>query len=404
MMDRARAISRFPARASGPAERVTGFLAHLRMNGVAVGAADAAVALAALSEIQATNPLEARLALKSVLATDAERFARFDDLFTAYFLNGAREKAATAATPQRGQKTLRTLIEAAQASGPEKGGKTESPDDQTRDDHNGDTDAEADGEGRLIASRTHNLSHRDLREFLRPEDLAHAERVAERLARAMRDRRSRRERAQKQGARLDLRRTARKSVASGGEPFTLLRKQRPDRPVNIVALLDVSGSMTVYARVFLAFLKGLVSAESRTEAFLFHTRLVKISDALRDRDTLRAVNRLTMMAEGFGGGTRIGANLERFNAHHAARSVNGRTVVILLSDGYDTDPPPLLAKSLARLRKRGCKIIWLNPLKGWKDYQPVARGMAAALPHIDLFASANTLASLAALEPHLSAL
>lgn len=231
------------------------------------------------------------------------------------------------------------------------------------------------------------------------EDMARAEQVAERIARAIVDRRSRRRKAARRGAELDLRRILRRSISRGGEPIDLLRKTRPDRPVHLVALLDVSGSMTVYARVFLAFLKGLVAAEQTTDAYLFHTRLVRISDALRDSDSLRAVNRLSLMAEGFGGGTRIGASLHRFNQQYAARCVNARSVVVILSDGYDTDPPELIAQALARLKRRGARIVWLNPLKGWKGYEPVARGMAAALPHLDHFAAANTLADLAALEP-----
>ena len=125
---------------------------------------------------------------------------------------------------------------------------------------------------------------------------------------------------------------------------------------------------------------------------------------MRDSDTLRAINRLSLMAQGFGGGTRIGANLNTFNEQYASKTVTGRTVVIIFSDGYDTDPPEILAKALSRLKKRGCRIIWLNPLKGWKDYAPVAQGMAAALPYLDLFEAANTLESLAALEPHLAKL
>ena len=132
--------------------------------------------------------------------------------------------------------------------------------------------------------------------------------------------------------------------------------------------------------------------------------MVRVSDALRDNDTLRAVNRLSLMAQGFGGGTKIGASLKRFNQQYAANTVNGRTVVIILSDGYDTDPPAQLGASLQRLKKRNCKIVWLNPLKGWKDYEAVAGGMAAALPWLDHFAPANTLESLAALEPHLQRL
>ena len=107
------------------------------------------------------------------------------------------------------------------------------------------------------------------------------------------------------------------------------------------------------------------------------------------------------MAQGFGGGTRIGGNLAAFNQSYGKRLVSGRSLVMIMSDGFDTEPPALIGAELARLKKRGCRIIWLNPLKGWRDYQPVAAGMAAALPYLDLFAAANTLQSLADLEPEL---
>ena len=260
------------------------------------------------------------------------------------------------------------------------------------------------GEGKLVGSRIKNLEKTDLRELMVPEDLARAEQLASKLANAIRDRRSRRRRASRRGARIDMRRVIRASISHAGDPVQLYRQKRPDRSVNLVALLDVSGSMTVYAKVFLAFLKGLISHDHRTDAYLFHTSLVKVSDALRDNDTLRAVNRLSVMAQGFGGGTRIGSNLQTFNQQYAARTVTSRSVVIIFSDGYDTDPPEIIAQALQKLKKRNCKIIWLNPLKGWKNYEPVAQGMAAALPMLDLFASANTLDSLAALEPHLERL
>jgi uncharacterized protein with von Willebrand factor type A (vWA) domain len=145
-----------------------------------------------------------------------------------------------------------------------------------------------------------------------------------------------------------------------------------------------------------------MTADTTTDAYLFHTRLVRITDALRDPDGLRAVNRLSLLAQGFGGGTRIGGNLAAFNQTYGKRLVSGRSLVMILSDGFDTDPPAVIGQELARLKKRGCRIIWLNPMKGWRDYQPVAAGMAAALPHLDLFAAANTLQTLAALEPDLA--
>jgi uncharacterized protein with von Willebrand factor type A (vWA) domain len=113
---------------------------------------------------------------------------------------------------------------------------------------------------------------------------------------------------------------------------------------------------------------------------------------------------MSLMADGFGGGSRIGPSLMRFADTYAKRFVDGRSVVMILSDGYDTADPLIIAQALSKLRKRGCKVIWLNPLKGWTDYAPVAAGMAAALPHLDAFKAANTLADLAALEQELAPL
>jgi uncharacterized protein with von Willebrand factor type A (vWA) domain len=257
------------------------------------------------------------------------------------------------------------------------------------------------GEGRMVASTVTNLMKKDLRELVSPEDIRAGEAVARRLGAAIRDRRSRRRRAARKGALIDLRRTLRASLATGGEPLRLARRTRPDRPVKIVALCDVSGSMTVYARPFLAFLAGLMRADDAADAYLFHTRLVRITEALRDDDPFRALNRITLLADGFGGGSRIGAALEQFARGPARQFVDGRTVVMILSDGYDSAPAPVIDAALTRLRKRGCRIVWLNPLKGWRDYQPVAACMAAALPHLDLFAPAATLDDLAALEREL---
>jgi uncharacterized protein with von Willebrand factor type A (vWA) domain len=152
----------------------------------------------------------------------------------------------------------------------------------------------------------------------------------------------------------------------------------------------------------LSFARGLIGRWLRADAFVFHTRLVHISDALRERDRLRAMDRLSLMAEGFGGGTRMASALQTFNDRYAREIVNSRSVIIMMSDGYDTDPPEALAEELARLKRRARRLVWLNPLLGWRDYAPVARAMAAAMPYIDCFAAANSLASLSALEGELA--
>ena len=386
-------ITRFAARDPGPDARMAGFLAHLRAHGLRLGVAETTTALQALTTIDATDPTQACCALKTVCCSNADDWARFDTLFDSYWRNDGRVRQKVIASGRdTAPKHTRSSREAQAVSSDSKGSR----DSSDSSDQNGDSHLV--GDGKLIASTFRNLMKKDLRELVSPEDIRAAETVARRLAQAFADRRSRRRKQARKGSQIDLRRVMRHSLATGGEPIKLAYKRRPDRAIKLTAICDVSGSMTVYAKVFLSFLAGLVRADAATDAYLFHTRLVRITEALRDDDPLRALNRLTLLADGFGGGSKIGGALDQFSRTYARKFVTGRSVVIILSDGYDTDPPELLAAALKRLKKRGCKVIWLNPLKGWEAYAPVARGMAAALPHLDLFAAANNLDSLASLD------
>lgn len=392
-------VTRFTVADPGPAARVSGFMAHLRDHGFRLGVAETETALRALSCVNPIDPSDARLALKSVCAGSAEDVAQFDLLFDAFWMTEGRVRQKIMPTEQSipPQNTRNSRTDETQSSSAQ--GSIHAPED-------GDDGEEsyAEGTGKLVASKAHNLMKKDLREMVSAEDIRAAELVAIRLGKALRDRRSRRRKAAKKGAVIDLRRTMRHSLSSGGEPLRLAKRKRPERPLKIVALCDVSGSMMNYARPFLAFLAGLMRADSASDAYLFHTRLVRITNALRDDDPLRALNRITLLADGFGGGSKIGMNLQHFANGYARNFVDGRSVVVILSDGYDSDSPEILGEALAKLKRRGCKIVWLNPLKGWKGYEPVARGMATALPHLDAFAAATTLSDLAALETTLARL
>jgi uncharacterized protein len=264
-------------------------------------------------------------------------------------------------------------------------------------------DAVDDGHGkREGASRFENLASADLRHVVEPADVAQAYALAARLSRVMRARLVRRVRVRRRGRRLDLRRTIHRNVSHGGTLLELAWRRRKIKPLRLVFLLDASGSMSLYTAFFVRFLHGVVDAFRESEAFVFHTRLAHVSASLRDRDVTRAVDKLSLMAQGIGGGTKIGESLATFNRWHARRVINSRTAVMIVSDGYDTGTPQQLGEEMRRLRRRCRRIIWLNPLIGWRDYSPQARGMQAALPYIDLFAPAHNLESLAALEPYLA--
>ncbi len=387
-------VTRFAARDPGPAARVAGFIAHLRENGLRLGVEETRLSLEALTALDSFSAEDARRALRPVCTGCRDEALRFDELFDSYWLDAGRVK--TRVMPSATTAANEHVRSSRDAKGQSTGGSGEATAPE-----GGDGEAESDGEGKLIATETRNLMRKDLRDLVRPEDIAEAEKVAQALGAALRDRRSRRRIAARKGDRLHFRKTIRRSLATGGEPLALLKKRRPDRSRRIVALCDVSGSMTVYAQVFLAFIAGLMRSDPKADAYLFHTRLVRITEALRDKDAMRAIGRMSLMADGFGGGSKIGESLQRFAGGYARRFVDARSVVLILSDGYDTGTPEALGDALARLRKRGCRIVWLNPLKGWRDYQPVAGGMAAALPHLDLFAAANTLGDLARLDGEL---
>ena len=386
-------VTLFPTRAS-TAERMGDFARHLRHNGFRVGVLETEMGLRSLDCLDMGDPQQVRMALKAICCTDLHAHSRFDDLFDAFWLNQSvmRTQHEKTDIQKPDPSSFSNLSKFMQQQDTGRTGDTDTPDNDN------DGEADSDGEGKLIATKFVNNNRTDMRQFLLPEDRALAERAAHRIAAAIRYRRSRRRKAARKGAMIDLRRIIRRSVGTGGEPMELLRRRRPDRPVHLISILDVSGSMTLYARVFLAFIRGLIDVDQRADAFVFHTNLMCVSDALRDNDSLRAVNRLSMMAQGFGGGTRIGHCLQQFNHQYANRILGRRSVVLIMSDGYDTGNATMVGAELARLRRKGCRIIWLNPLLGWQDYEPVSASMAAALPHLDCFAPCNTLESLAALE------
>ncbi len=165
------------------------------------------------------------------------------------------------------------------------------------------------------------------------------------------------------------------------------------RPRPLVLVCDVSGSMTPYARMLLQYMHAAVTARQRVEAFAFGTRLTRITHELAGRDHDRALDRAAASVSDFSGGTRIGAALAELNRIHGRRLGRG-AVVVILSDGWDRGEPELLGAEMARLRRSAHRLVWLNPLAAHPDYEPLTRGMRAAVPHTDQLLAGNSLASL----------
>ena len=206
------------------------------------------------------------------------------------------------------------------------------------------------------------------------------------------------------GTRVDLRRAIAESLRTGGEVVRLPRRVRRIRARPLVLLCDVSGSMEQYSRVLLHFAYALMSRHHRVEAFLFSTRLTRITTQLRQHSPERAIAAVSRSVHDWSGGTRIGDAVKEFHGHWARRALSGGAVVLLISDGWDRGDPAELRKQIARLQRRCHRLIWLNPLIGTNDYAPLTRGLQAALPFVDDFLPSRTLTNLADLASHLNTL
>ena len=212
------------------------------------------------------------------------------------------------------------------------------------------------------------------------------------IARRLASRLSRRKRPTRRRGVVDLRRTVRFNLMRG-EFVELKRRERKRKKVRLILLCDVSGSMDLYSRFLLQFLYALQNVFGRVETFTFSTRLTRVTDHLKGRPYRQVLKRLSDVRD-WSGGTRIGECLAEFNLDWGRRLLNRDTIVLVLSDGWDTGDPDLLAGELLKIKRRAARLIWLNPLLGNPAYQPLTRGMAAALPILDRFAPAHNLASL----------
>ena len=247
------------------------------------------------------------------------------------------------------------------------------------------------------------LRHKDFAD-LTPEELEEIREQIRGIAWTGPTRRTRRRRPGR-GPDVDLRRTIRGSLRFGGEVLAFARRDRRRRPRPFVVLCDISGSMERYTRLLMLFLLAFArAADRRVEVFLFGTRLTRVTRSLEAKDPDAALAEVARAVPDWSGGTRIGESLREFNLRWSRRTLGGGAVVLLVSDGWDRGDPALLARETARLQRSCHRLVWLNPLLGSPSYRPLARGMSAALPHVDDFLPVHNLASLEDLASRLAAL
>ncbi len=365
----------------------TRFCRALRDAGLQVTPAEAIEAAHVLELIDIGDRDELRYALRSVLTCRPEDARLFDELFDHFWSwdegKPRRPRRAPPTRPDQSRAIPRpgATPTVAQWLRAQTDGMDEEPFSVARE------------------SAAERLHAKDFRTFA-ADELDEIRRVAARLARQLAARPSRRWRPAVRGSRLSLRQLLRRSLRTGGDVVELTYRERRLRKTKLVLLCDVSGSMDLYSRFLLQFLYALQNCFARVETFVFSTRLSRITEQLRRRPYAVALDRLSAGVDDWSGGTRIGDCLAGFTSDWP-RLVDRRTVVVVMSDGWDAGDPATLATTLATIRERAGRVVWLNPLLGSPTYRPETRGMAAALPHLDVFAPVHNLASLRALARHL---
>jgi hypothetical protein len=229
-------------------------------------------------------------------------------------------------------------------------------------------------------------------------DATKLDEIAQKLCRQMAIRMRRRMKENSIKGPLNLRRTIRRSLNFGGEPMNLFHKSKTPKKQRLIVFLDVSGSMDKYSFFLLRFIYALKENFKQLDAFVFSTSLIRITKLLQSKNLDYVTQAVSDRASNWSGGTRIGESFSQFNNKYGKQLLNGSPTVIILSDGLDTGDEHLLSKELHYIQKRSKRIVWLNPLKGMKNYEPQTKGMKAALPTIDNFLSAHNLDSLLELE------
>jgi uncharacterized protein with von Willebrand factor type A (vWA) domain len=360
---------------------------YARANGLSTGVKESLDALRAAEAIGVTDREILKTGLRAVLCSSHNEWEMFDELFEEFW-NSVHRKATTPKEAakntssldrpnSRDRKTVMLLASQNKAEIPESAG----------------------AKAVLGATAIERLKRADFSDIAF-SDLPDLERVAMRLLRQMSLRLSRRLKRSNLRGQVDLRRTIRLNISRNGDPIELGFRHRQLQQLRLLVLLDVSGSMNPYSLFLLRFAYALQKYFKRVDTFLFSTGLTDITAVLRSRSLQDVLRALSQERAGWSGGTMIGDSLRQLSAEHRGL-LTRNTLFLVLSDGWETGSAEMLATELAGIKQRVRKILWLNPLLGMKGYEPITRGMSAALPYIDVFATAHNLESLLLLEQHL---
>jgi uncharacterized protein len=349
----------------------------LREAGLEVGPGRMQDALRGLDRVDITRQDDVYWTLRTTLVARREDLDPFDRAFDAWFLRRAGR------APARRELDPRSMPKDAHRV--------------RRDPRAGREAAPADGEPDSIGHSPHEVLRRKDFAAMSPEELAAARALIAAMVTDRPVRRSHRLRADRRGRVLHMRALARDALATGGDPVRRRFRRRTQTPRKLVVLCDVSGSMEPYTRALLLYLHAMVRSGRGVEVFAFGTRLTRLTAELRTRDPEQALARAADRVVDWASGTRIGASLKRYNDVWGRRALTRGAVVLIASDGWERQDHELVGREMARLHRAAYAVVWVNPVKGSPEYQPLAAGMRAALPSIDRFVAGHNLASLEAL-------
>jgi uncharacterized protein with von Willebrand factor type A (vWA) domain len=350
----------------------------LREAGLEVGPGRIADALTALDEVDLARQDDVYWSLRTTLVTRYEEIHPFDRAFNAWFLR------APVVPPTRVRSAQLPKQGVAGRADPVRGGAREEDADRIE----------------IGWSAAELLRQRDFA-AMTPEEFSQARALMRKLATVRPQRRSRRLRSHPRGRQLDLRRLARRSLATAGEPIARSFRRRVEVSRRLVILCDISGSMEAYTRGLLLFMHAAVGA-GRVEVFAFGTRLTRLTSELRTRDPEQALEAAAASVVDWASGTLIGASLKRFNDEWGRRALSRGAVVVIVSDGWERQDAALVGREMGRLARSAYAVVWVSPLKGKVDYEPLSAGIRAALPHVDRFLPGHNIASLEELADVLS--